>query len=268
MMPVYLGINNTLMDIQDTHTAPPRREPENRPADSNRSGRVIGGLFIIAIGLLYLLKTAGVGFPNWLFSFESVLIALGLYIGFRHSFRGIGWLVPVFIGGVLLMDDVYPYYDISKFTWPLLLIGFGLFIMLGPGRRHRNWKKWDEQYAVTEDSQDDVLDSTVIFGGVKKNIISKNFKGGETVTVFGGTEVNLMQADITGPIVMELTQVFGGTKLIVPSNWRIQSRDLVAIFGGVDDKRAVMSSPAAEETNKVLILKGTCLLGGIDIRSY
>jgi hypothetical protein len=42
----------------------------------------------------------------------------------------------------------------------------------------------------------------------------------------------------------------------------------VAIFGGVDDKRPMLANPTGEETNKILILKGTCLLGGIDIRSY
>ena len=110
-------------------------------------------------------------------------------------------------------------------------------------------------------------DSTVIFGGAKKNIISKNFRGGEAVTVFGGTEINLMQADLTGPVVLELTQVFGGTKLIVPPHWKVWSKDMVTILGGIDDKRPMMGNPS-DDTNKTLILKGTCMLGGIDIRSY
>ncbi len=256
------------MDTYNTTTPTPGRKPESKPVNDNRSGRIMGGLFIIAIGLMFLAKKAGVDFPHWIFSFESLLVALGLYLGFRHSFRGFGWVIPVLIGAFLLLDDIYPYYDISAFTWPLVIIGFGLFIIFRSGRRHRDWRKWDETHLFTEDSQEDFLDSTVVFGGVKKNIISKNFKGGETVTVFGGTEINLMQADITGPIVMDLTQILGGTKLIVPPHWRVQSKDLVAIFGGVDDKRPLISNPAADETNKVLILKGTCLLGGIDIRSY
>ena len=226
----------------------------------------MGGLFIVVVGLIFLAQKAGADFPHWLFSFDTLLIALGLYVGFRHSFKGIGWLIPIFIGGVLLMDDIYPYYDLSQYTWPLLVIGFGLFVMLRPARRRRDWKKWDEAH-LAENSGDDFLDSTVMFGGVKKNIISKNFRGGETVTVFGGTELNLMQADFTGTIVLDLTQVFGGTKLIVPSHWKIQAQELVAILGGVDDKRPLVNTQV-EETNKTLILKGTCLLGGIEIRSY
>ena len=113
-----------------------------------------------------------------------------------------------------------------------------------------------------------MLDSTVVFGGVKKNIISKNFRGGECVTVFGGTILNLMQADLNGPVVLELTQVFGGTKLIIPPHWKIQSRDMVAIFGGIDDKRPLLGNPQDDESERLLILKGTCLLGGIEIKSF
>jgi len=239
------------------------QQPEPTPPEHNRSGRIMGGLLIIAIGLVFLAKQAGMDFPYWVFSFETILIALGLYLGFRHSFKGFGWLIPILIGGFLLIDDFYPYYDIAQYTWPLIIIAVGLFIIFRPGKRNRKWKQWDH----TENSDDDYLDSTVVFGGVKKNVISKNFKGGETVTIFGGTEINLMQADINGVIVLDLTQIFGGTKLIVPPHWKLQSKDLVAIFGGVEDKRPLLN-PAADETTRVMILKGTCIFGGIDIRSY
>jgi len=246
----------------------PEKETKNTPVESNRSGRVMGGLLVVAIGLLLLARKAGMDIPGWLFSFESILIAVGLYLGFRHSFRGFGWMIPVLIGGFLLLDDFYPYYDLEEFTWPLVIIGIGLFIVFRAGKKNRDWKKWDSSQAGTENASDDYLDSTVLFGGVKKNVISKNFRGGEAVTVFGGTEINLTQADVKTPIVMELTQVFGGTKLIVPAHWKIQSKDLVAIFGGVDDKRPPVNAPGAEDIDRVLILKGTCILGGIEIRSY
>lgn len=256
------------MDTYNPNTTASETQSENRAEKHNRSGRIAGGLFIVAIGLVFLAQKAGADFPDWLLSIESLLIALGVYIGFRHSFKGLGWTVPILIGGFMLIDDFYPDYDLSEFTWPLILIGFGLFIMFRPHRKRENWRSGGHRHAFVDDSTEDFLDSTVIFGGVKKNIISKNFRGGDTVTVFGGTEINLMQADIAGPVVLDLTQVFGGTKLIVPPHWRVQTNDLVAILGGVDDKRPLTGQSASEETNKVLTLKGTCLLGGIDIRSY
>jgi hypothetical protein len=73
---------------------------------------------------------------------------------------------------------------------------------------------------------------------------------------------------VNGKIVLELTQIFGGTKLIVPPHWKIQSEDLVAIFGGVEDKRAILSDPSVVSGSKVLVLRGTCIFGGIDIKSF
>jgi hypothetical protein len=115
-------------------------------------------------------------------------------------------------------------------------------------------------------STEDYIDSTTIFGGTKKNIISKNFKGGEVISVFGGTELNLTQADIQHPIVIDTTQIFGGTTLIVPAHWDVKS-EVTAIMGGVDDKRPIMPH-SSYDPNKVLVIKGTTLFGGLNIKSY
>jgi predicted membrane protein len=111
----------------------------------------------------------------------------------------------------------------------------------------------------------DFLDVTAVFGGVKKNVLSKNFRGGDIVSFMGGSEIDLTQADFQGRIKIDTTNIFGGTKLIVPPTWDVQS-DMVAIFGGVDDKRQI--SGVKLDPNKVLILDGTCMFGGIEIKSY
>jgi predicted membrane protein len=104
-----------------------------------------------------------------------------------------------------------------------------------------------------------------MFGGTKKNVISKDFKGGEVTCVFGGAEINLSQADINGKVVLEMHQVFGGTKLIVPPHWQVNHQETVAFMGGIEDRR-----PDTKDTdpNKILILKGTSVFGGLDISSY
>jgi predicted membrane protein len=236
---------------------------------SNRGGRVIGGLIVVAIGLIFFAREAGVFIPRWIFSWEVLFIALGLFIGFRSSFRTMSWMIFIVIGGIFLLDDFFPYSDISDFAWPILIISVGLFMIFRGGKRirHRN-ARWESAHVVTEESSDDFLDSTVVFGGVKKNIISKNFRGGDTTTFFGGTELNLTQADVSGKIVLDITQVFGGTKLIVPPHWKIQSEDLVSIFGGVDDKRPIVTDPSQVDHSKVVVLRGTCIFGGIDIKSF
>ena len=111
------------------------------------------------------------------------------------------------------------------------------------------------------------MDSVSIFGSLKKNIITKDFKGGEAVLIFSGAELNLSQADINGKVSIDLTQMFAGSKLIVPPHWTIHTEDMVCIFGGVEDKRTFRQD-ALTDSSKVLVLKGTCIFGGIDIKSF
>ena len=115
-----------------------------------------------------------------------------------------------------------------------------------------------------EITREAVLDITSIFGGVKKSVLSKQFNGGDVVCFFGGAEINLTNADFVSPIEIDVVNVFGGTKLILPANWEIRS-EITAIFGGVDDKRRQAPNTVSEKT---IILKGTNLFGGVEIISY
>ena len=68
----------------------------------------------------------------------------------------------------------------------------------------------DMQTESGKKSADNWLDSVTIFGNVKKLVYSKNFKGGDIVSIFGGSEINLTQADFSGSISIEMVQIFGG----------------------------------------------------------
>lgn len=112
---------------------------------------------------------------------------------------------------------------------------------------------------------DEHLESVSIFGSNKKVIFSKNFQGGEIVNVMGGTELDFTQANINGRVYIDITQIFGGTKMIVPSHWMVVS-NMAVVFAGLDDKR--IRTNAALDNDKVLVLTGVSIFAGIDIRSY
>jgi hypothetical protein len=202
-----------------------------------------------------------------------ILIAVGLYIGFRHSFRGPVWAVLLLVGTVFLAERIEPSLDLDHYVWPIVIIAVGLIIIFRPQKKIRGFDeiRFDNSSSATSTaeapSKEDYIDSVTIFGGVKKNVFSKNFRGGEITTIFGGTEIDLTQADVPHRIELEITQIFGGAKIIVPPHWRIQSEDIVSIFGGIEDKRHIMPN-TTYDPNKVLILKGTNIFGGIDIKSY
>ena len=210
-------------------------------------------------------------------------LLVGLFIGIKVRFRHAGWLIPFAVGAVFLLDRALPGLDFKQFITPVIIIAIGLAVIFRPkpmascsgGRKNRSGPgtaltkqefkgeldKWEAAMA----GQSNVVDATAVFGGVKKNVVSKQFKGGEIVSVMGGTEINLTQADFDGKVIIETFNAFGGTKLIVPANWDVQSQ-VVAIFGGVDDKRKFNGTPV--DANKVLYLSGTCIFGGIEISSY
>lgn len=225
------------------------------------------GLILLIVGGVLLARQLGVFFPGWLISWESLLIIIGIFAGIKSRFRNFGWLILVGIGAFFMLDDFYPY--MRNFVWPFIIIGLGLIIILQP-RRRRETSSQEQQPIYTdpvyagENVREDVLDVASVFGSTRKIVLSKNFKGGEVVCVFGGTEINLLQADFTNTVKIELVSIFGGVKLIVPANWEIRS-ETAAIFGGIDDKRDTTAITSPEKT---IFLEGTVIIGGVEITSY
>jgi len=242
---------------------------------SHRSGNshIWTGVFILLIGVVALIKVSVFNVPDWVFSWQMLLIALGLFIGLRHLFRGVAWFILMLVGGAFLLNEIYPELTFRKYMWPVALIVVGAFFILRPRRRWHDGDSGEKKTIVGFEpspdpgtfTREDFVDSTSVFGGSKKNIISKNFRGGDLVNIFGGTELDLTQADFQGTAVIELTTIFGGTKLVVPSNWSVKS-EAVTIFGGLEDKRKMQT--VTESPDKTLLLKGTVIFGGIDIKSY
>ncbi|HEY4322784.1 MAG TPA: LiaF domain-containing protein [Mucilaginibacter sp.] len=256
-----------------------------------RNGKAIAGIILLAIGGLLLIRQFDFFFiPHWLFTWPMWLIGWGLFIGAKSNFHKPSSFMLILLGIVFLINENVDH--AGGFIWPLAIIAFGLWMIL---RRHDGayWEKrfahkWDWRNNVGQNpndpavdytsstipptvppgfkaSGDDYLDAVSIFGGVKKTILSKDFKGGEIVNIFGGAELDFIQAEINGRVVIDITQVFGGTKIIVPSHWQVVP-DLAAVFAGVDDKR--LRSTAAANSEKILVLKGVSIFAGIDIRSY
>jgi predicted membrane protein len=249
---------------------------EEKTIARNR-GHIWPGLFLLSIGGLLLLRQLGVALPYWLFNWPMLLIAIGLFVGLKQDFKLGGWIIAIFIGALFLADHVITGINLRPFIGPVILIGIGIFFIFRP-RPHWQRQQYnrfepirtgEENLETTTASPgfgdaNDHIDAVCMFGGIKKNILSKSFKGGDVVNIMGGSELNLTMSDINGKVIIDATCIFGGTKLIVPSSWDVHS-EVVAIFGGVDDKRQMNTTVDA---NKILVLRGVCLFGGIEIKSF
>jgi len=268
---------------------------------SANKGKVFAGIILLCIGASWLLKEFDFFFfPSWLLSWPMWLIVGGLYIGGKNNFRNSSWVFAVAVGVIFLLGEAIPGLNAGAIVFPGMLITVGVWMIVRRNQTthwdKKSWKrKWEsskydfnvEQPIATEkpladfsgtadagttDTQgqpfysgDEHLDAVAIFGSVKKTIYSKNFQGGEIVNVFGGAEIDLTQSDINGRVYIDVTQVFGGVKMIVPSHWTVIS-DVAAVFAGFDDKRVRTAVP--QDPNKILVIKGTSIFAGVDMRSY
>ena len=253
-------------------------EQGNRIERRSGHAHIWTGLFILLVGVAAMVKVSNPALPDWIFSWQMFLIALGLFIGLRHNFKGGAWFIMILVGGTFLFAEIYPDISIRRYIWPIVLMAVGALLIFRPRNRSRqyceDWKKKSTAPGITPEATtggdpyavpDDYVDSTSFFGGAKKNIISKNFRGGDLVNIFGGTELDLSRADLNGTAVLELTTIFGGTKLIVPSNWTVRS-EAVTIFGGMEDKRNMHN--VTDDPSKVLVIQGTIIFGGIELKSF
>jgi predicted membrane protein len=263
-----------MFNIQRSNTG------KNRRRDNN----LLGGLLLLVVGTVLLVRQTGsLGDHKWLFTWPMILVVVGLFVGLKHRFRDFGWLILISIGIFFLFDmqSFRTQFGVDSsfrnYVWPVVIITGGLLLIFRPRRK----LFYDEIYTSPTDEKEpgkpesipyeripgtteDELDVVSIFGGIKKNVLSKNFKGGDIVSIFGGSEIDMTMADFDKKIVIDTVQIFGGTTLIIPSNWQIRS-EAVTIFGGIDDKRRQLTHG---EPERILILKGFTMFGGLEIKSY
>lgn len=236
--------------------------------EERRRGRMIGGLLMIALGGLWLAKTLGYALPPWTFSWPVIFIAIGIYQLVKHAGRKLHGLIFLAIGGIGLADKLITDVHIGKVAWPVLIILAGLYLLFKPGKRKQTEEPWaadNTEGLASDDSTADYIKVNSVFGGIEKTVISKQFRGGQINSVFGGSEINLMQADFQGRVVLEINTVFGGCEMAVPSDWKIQN-EITAIMGGIEDRRPM--NPAQADSGKVLLMKGTCVFGGVEIKGF
>lgn len=221
--------------------------------------RIVVGIILVIIGIIFLLKNYDIYlFPTDFITWEYFFILFGLLLFILSDNKTAG-IVFLAIGLFNLVPDL----------WPLIFVVIGLYIILKKkGSRplnHFKHFKSDPNFGIPEDGKN-YLEDVNVFGGGSKVINTDNFKGGSAVSIFGGSEINLMGSKLAeGENSLEITAIFGGSTLIAPSEWKIEL-DVLSIFGGFSDKRRKDPNIVFDE-NRVLVIKGLVLFGGGEIKN-
>ena len=233
----------------------------------NNNSKMFAGLLLIIIGLFALsgnFLMLPFHFTHYIFSLPGLMMIVGLFVLINHKDSFLGVLL-VGIGGFWFLSR-YSGFPIRYYFaeyWPVLIILFGIYMIL-KREGHKNITAEN----IKDDSFDiDFIDEVAILGGGKKNINSQNFKGGKVTAILGGIDLDLHGSTLSdGNNILEVVAIFGGIDVVVPRDWKV-ILSVTSIFGGYNDKR-VLNLNQVYETNKVLVIKGTVLFGGGNLKTY
>jgi len=124
------------------------------------------------------------------------------------------WGITLVIAGLLFLFnnlDIVSLHDVFHNFWPLILIVIGLFAIIKSLRRSdpdEKEKTLKEGINLTAEDED-VFESNV-FGDIKVNVNTKNFRKGTIRTVFGKLIVDLSDINVAeGENNLYLNTVFG-----------------------------------------------------------
>lgn len=229
----------------------------------NAGPRILIGIFLFALGILFLLSNLDMldeSIPRFLFSWEVILIIIGVFILIKSN--DIAGYILISIGSIFLISHHY-HFNAWDF-WPVILIIVGVYILMNRSRSPRHHSK-GERYDKKR-INDDYIDEVAVFGGGKRIITSQNFHGGKVTAIFGGSEIDLYESKLApGENVIDITAMFGGVSFYVPKDWKIII-NITPVFGGFADERRRDPNIVYNEEN-TLVIKGFVLFGGGEIKS-
>ncbi|AOW80603.1 hypothetical protein HTSR_1427 [Halodesulfurarchaeum formicicum] len=221
--------------------------------DFRRTGRTTTALLVLLLGALLLAGTTGAfateSLWNWV---PGVFVLLGAWALLRSRGRNLtGPVMVIAVAGTVQLRNLGVISDAQIGSWwPLFVVLFGLLLLVGRGRRRSRVEGTSGE-----------LDAIAVFGGADTRVTATDFTGGDVISIFGGSEIDLRDAEISDPpAVIEAVTLFGGTEFRVPPEWNV-TLDVLAIFGGTEDSRR---RETVTETPD-LVVTGVTLFGGVEI---
>lgn len=233
---------------------PPRRSHRH----AGNLGRTLLGLVVLALGVLFLLDSAGVldagrTIDRW---WPVALIALGvLELAQRAGARLNAWLLIAAGGALLLFTTDTVEGDVWSYVWPVAIIVVGLSLLT-------RWR--GAATAPADAAGDDTITATGVFGGPTVATGSQRFHSASLTAIFGGVTLDLRGArPAADGAVVTATAAFGGIDILVPRGWNITTSG-TPLFGGVDDKTDRTVDPPADAPT--LHVDALALFGGVAIK--
>ena len=221
--------------------------------------KLVVGISIIVAGLLMTLdnlmpshEIARIAFRLW----PLILVAMGLakLRGGEGNTGAMPWLLIG--GGIFGLLVTFGVSHFEDFIGPAILLAVGIFIVTKALKQQRRLPS--ELHGNPA-----FLAGSSIFSGWKRRPVGI-FRGAELTVIFGGFELDLLQAQLEGESArVDVFVLFGGGELRIPEGWEVQA-PVTCIAGGVDDKtRTPATQPGIRPR---VVVTGLVLFGGVEIR--
>lgn len=239
------------------------------------NSKTIAGLILIAVGIVFALQSAGwiEGFQIWEF-WPLILIFVGLNHLLRPRQPGHRtWGAIELAAGLFFLLRTLGVFWISIWkVWPVILVVAGA---------HLVWQAWFSRRqgpgspdggpsgpggAPGEPSASRKLDELAVFGGGDRVVRTADFRGGDVCAIFGGFDIDLREAVMTGDsATIDVFVLFGGVDLRVPENWNVIMQ-AAPIFGSSEYKPPPGGSLTPAADRKTLTITGAVIFGGVEVK--
>lgn len=218
-------------------------------------GGLITGLVFIGAGIGYIGNFVGwwsgftIFFPGW----WSLFIIMPFIIAIAESGFNTGNTIGLLVGLFFLVSA---WVKINfKMIFPIILIAIGLLIILKSKKvKLRRIKTVDGGAFYIPVYRCWLNNRNVKFGNFELH-------GAEITTLFGTLELDLSEAIFTKDVVIDVTNIFTGAKIILPPNVKVET-SVNRLFGKVINRTS--SDPAAVHT---VFINANCLFHDTEVRT-
>jgi predicted membrane protein len=225
------------------------------------STKLIVGIVIIALGLLFLASNLGLISARYVLRhfWPVLLILVGvLMLSQKESRRGRQWGWVWLLLGLWLLSDRLDWIDINlwQLAFPMLLLAVGGILVW-----RALWTQKEEPIVGAEPSE--FVRSFAVMSGNELRPVSRPFRGADLSAVMGGLKLDLTGAKMEGDAAaVEVFAFWGGIEIHVPPEWTVTSK-VTTFMGGFVDKRR----PSSVVPTKTLTVRGFAFMGGIEVKN-
>jgi predicted membrane protein len=230
---------------------------------SGINNKLIIGVILVLVGIALVIRNTGI-FPdfidNVIFSWPMLLVTIGFIMTLGSTEKTAG-IIVMSVGGFFLIPILFrETFHVYNLFWPSIFIIVGIIFIVS---KRKGWHSIKTAGTVS----DNYIDYVNIFSGSERKIVSDNFSGGKVTAIFGGSEIDLTKSKLAqGRSELEIACVFGGTTIIVPDDWYI-TIEVTPILGGFGDSRKLIPGRTIDPS-KQLVIRGTVVFGGGEVKSY